>query len=386
MSSSGEKFEISPTGSPWDDLDADDIRKRIMDIKSREPFSSHPLYPREWEAADSGVAAADPTRLVRVMQFNLLAEGLSSPSGSKPPIPDMAKKEPDGGNFTDLPKGPDGIVGSEILNFSTRRLRLVEEILSHSPDILTVQELDRFNDFFQPVLSKFGYDGIYSPKADSPCLKFGFYSDGVAIFWKRDKFILTSSTKDHKIEPAGRDPVDVIYAVAKLQPKTFDGPGLSVVTCHLKAKSSNEDKRMAQIHGILELVKGFDEGGHTDHIILAGDFNTDPCDTADGFKAEVIPWIAAEHPELHSCYPLDKATFDTTDDDSKWHWTTWKRRAHSTPSEIKHAIDYIYHQRDAFRTVQILKAPAEGDVLPHRLPCWRYPSDHISIVADLEVK
>ena len=54
---------------------------------------------------------------------------------------------------------------------------------------------------------------------------------------------------------------------------------------------SNEDKRMAQMHGILELVKGFDEGGHTDRIILAGDFNTDPCDTADGFKAEVIPWI-----------------------------------------------------------------------------------------------
>ena len=115
---------------------------------------------------DASAPAADPAHLVRLMQFNLLAEGLSTVAGIQPPNPCNAKKESDGGSFTDLPRGPDGVIGSEILDFATRRLRIVEEILSKDPDILTVQELDRYGDFLQPVLEKFGYDGIYSPKAD----------------------------------------------------------------------------------------------------------------------------------------------------------------------------------------------------------------------------
>lgn len=55
--------------------------------------------------------------------------------------------------------------------------------------MISVQECDRFHDFFYPVLHKFfGYDGVFCPKRDSPCLKHGFYSDGVAVFWKKEKF------------------------------------------------------------------------------------------------------------------------------------------------------------------------------------------------------
>ena len=123
----------------------------------------------------------------------------------------------------------------------------------------------------------------YRSLVASPCLGFGFYSDGVAIFWKRSKFTLVSSTKAGNIVSPTYPPIDVIYAVAKLQPKTWDGPSLCVATCHLRAKSSNEAKRMAQIRSLLELIRNFDEGGHTQHIILSGDFNTDPCD-AEGEK------------------------------------------------------------------------------------------------------
>ena len=30
--------------------------------------------------------------------------------------------------------------------------------------------------------------GIFQPKANSPCTAFGYYSDGVALFWKHDTF------------------------------------------------------------------------------------------------------------------------------------------------------------------------------------------------------
>eukprot|EP00518_Triparma_eleuthera_P020425 CAMPEP_0197562518 /NCGR_PEP_ID=MMETSP1320-20131121/27061_1 /TAXON_ID=91990 /ORGANISM="Bolidomonas sp., Strain RCC2347" /LENGTH=365 /DNA_ID=CAMNT_0043124257 /DNA_START=121 /DNA_END=1215 /DNA_ORIENTATION=+ len=363
-----DEVVAAPASSYWESITADDIRKRIEVIKSREPYSSNPLYPREWEVVDPIAPGTNTTYLLRLMQFNLLAEGLSCVAGTQAPNPNP-KKQPEGGNFTELPKGPDGVIGSEILDFATRKFRIVEEILSKGPDILTVQELDRFGDFFQPVLSKFGYDGIFSPKADSPCLQFGFYSDGVAIFWKREKFTLTSSAIAGKIESPTYDPIDVVYAIVKLHPKMWEGTDVCVATCHLKAKSSNEAKRMAQIRSILELIRNFDTDNPTKHIILAGDFNTDPCDRV-GFVAEVIPWLGAEHKWLKSSYPLDKASTYVTDDDCKWLWTTWKKRAQSDPSEIKHAIDYIFHDRDSFRTIQILRPPAEEFIMDHRLPCW----------------
>jgi len=58
------------------------------------------------------------------------------------------------------------------------------QILRVSPDLLAIEECDRFADFFLPALRKVGYDGCFAPKKDSPSTAFGYYSDGVAILWK----------------------------------------------------------------------------------------------------------------------------------------------------------------------------------------------------------
>ena len=64
--------------------------------------------------------------------------------------------------------------------------RLVEEMLRHNADLVAVQECDHYADFFEPVMAIFGYESVYNVKNDSPCLGFGYYSDGIALFYKAD--------------------------------------------------------------------------------------------------------------------------------------------------------------------------------------------------------
>ena len=72
----------------------------------------------------------------------------------------------------------------EVLNFGTRRWRLLAEILAADADVVALEEVDHFDDFFEPALKPFGYLGVFAPKRLSPAREFGYYSDGVALFWR----------------------------------------------------------------------------------------------------------------------------------------------------------------------------------------------------------
>ena len=71
---------------------------------------------------------------IRVLQFNVLARGLSSP--------------PNNGGFLLSPV--------DCLDFEHyRKYRLLEEILRFEPDIVTLEELDHYDDFFKPNARSF---------------------------------------------------------------------------------------------------------------------------------------------------------------------------------------------------------------------------------------
>ena len=67
---------------------------------------------------------------VRLLQFNMLAEGLSS--------------EPDFGGFTQTPV--------DSLDFHKfRKFRVLKELLRYNADIIAIEECDHFDDFFLPA-------------------------------------------------------------------------------------------------------------------------------------------------------------------------------------------------------------------------------------------
>lgn len=82
------------------------------------------------------------------------------------------------------------------LSWQYRKTLLMKEILSHQAHIVCLQEVqgDHFEEFFQPELSKAGYDGIF--KAKKRIHLHGEESntiDGCAIFYKRDRFAMTET-------------------------------------------------------------------------------------------------------------------------------------------------------------------------------------------------
>ena len=111
--------------------------------------------------------------------------------------------------------------------------------MRNSPDIVALQEVDRFNDYFGPVLKLLGYESRWSCKLDSPSLKFGYFSDGVCICWKKDRFDLIEDVTDNVVEFEGKQ-VAANHVLLTLKPKDWAGDPIVCVTTHLKAKATSE--------------------------------------------------------------------------------------------------------------------------------------------------
>lgn len=108
---------------------------------------------------------------LRLLQFNVLADGLA-------------------GLREDL--GMFSRVGREHLCWEYRKHRLLHEIQQYNPDIITLQEVDHYYDFFLPELLKMGYVGYFAPKPTSACLEVSSNGDGCALFVKSKKLRVVS--------------------------------------------------------------------------------------------------------------------------------------------------------------------------------------------------
>jgi nocturnin len=271
--------------------------------------------------------------------------------------------------------------------------RLLEEILldpESLPDVLCVQECDHYNDFFAPALQLFGFEGIYSPKVDSPSCSFGYHSDGVAVFWRTQTFRMLSppvlSGHGEQIKPK------TAFAIVSLE-HILSGKIITVATCHLKSKMSveNEATRHQQITRILQAIEdassrfisspNFSLGDSSaNRILLIGDFNTTPpqLSSTEASILTVVPHVEAwKGGELKSAYPYNFV-------DGSPLYSTWKTRSNQ---EKKQLIDYIWYSHTHFKVISYLLPPMGEDIVnsQSKLPDTRYPSDHVSLSCWLEM-
>jgi len=223
-----------------------------------------------------------------------------------------------------------------------------------------VQECDRFYDFFLPQLAARGYEGHFAPKHCAPGLRYGFYSDGVAIFFKKSVFEVesgglglvagniialggeqdSSATVPHVLLPLVFKPLNQDSSSSGGDCGDGRARRLLVSTTHLKSKKGKvpEALRERQITYLLSLIASHHhaicqrsrEDGGSVGVVLAGDFNCNPLSSNLCVPA-VIKHTA---PQLRSAYPL---TSDKNHVDSCY--TTWKRRGDTV---TKHQIDYVW--------------------------------------------
>merc|ERR1712232_59912 len=144
-----------------------------------------------------------------------------------------------------------------------------------------------------------GYDSIFVPKQKSPGMKYGWYSDGCALFWKKSSFQLVKEVRN------SFDIGNQVYIIATLR-HLKSGQKISVATTHLKAQNNiqNEKIRTCQAQQLMQNL--FDANMENIPIILAGDFNSEPYSPGN----TCIKAVMSQH--FSSAYNLDCKDFFTT--------------------------------------------------------------------------
>ena len=278
--------------------------------------------------------------------------------------------------------------------------------LSGLYDIIAVEEMDRFYGFFQPLLSILGYQGIFTPKPVAPGIKFGYYSDGCALFWKSDVFEYVTHTE-------GRYTIgNQVYVITLLRHISSQRVILVVVT-HFKAKEGhcNEEIRYIQAIQLCEAIHEMiheattNQGCTSDResknipIFIMGDFNSHPNTWDESIPTtsveevesdatrkcpksclDVFIQTSSEQPEnlFSSAYPIHPIPDDF--------FTTWKIRGSQTTRRV---IDYILHNGlhiNGLHLSHILSIPCENELEPSRLPGFKYPSDHLALGAKFQIE
>ncbi|KAG8188756.1 hypothetical protein JTE90_012227 [Oedothorax gibbosus] len=323
-----------PSSLTWEDL-----RMRCEEELSALPSK----IVRKFHMVTSQDGSKKDDSKIRVMQWNVLSQTLALSTDKFVACPLAA------------------------LSWSSRRWRLLEEIVSVRPDILCLQEVDHFT-FFRATLGPLGFKGVFFPKPDSPCLYVAENNgpDGCAVFFNSTKFeLLDTKTRSLEVWGYQSNQVVILCKLRHIKNKSI----FWIATTHLKARQGSllATMRREQGRDLMDFVKLY-SGGHP--VILTGDFNANPSEA-------VYQSLMKD-----DTYPLDSAYRHLSNKMQEPPYTTWKIRE---DGEYCHTLDYIFFTRDSLKVDSVLQLPSADDIGEGRVPSYTYPSDHFSLVADLHI-
>ncbi|OMJ92906.1 hypothetical protein SteCoe_4242 [Stentor coeruleus] len=248
----------------------------------------------------------------KVMQWNVLADQLA----------------------TDFPA-----VDPRFLQWEYRKGLILKEIDRVAPDLLCVEEMDHYEDYFKQSMEERGFCSVYRKKGD-------WHNDGLAIFYKKDVF---EKHEEYYVEFPGSQ-----FAIGLMLQK---GPQrFYIFVTHLKAKKAFDDIRVTQVQTLLSFIQSLSPLP----TIVCGDFNS-------------LPDSNAYLTMYNNTFGLNSIYRTNTEPE----FTTVKQRA---SLEIK-TEDYIWEK--GFKKHQILSLPSIETIGPKGLPKHDYPSDHLSLIAVL---
>ncbi|KAK3099692.1 hypothetical protein FSP39_008142 [Pinctada imbricata] len=286
-------------------------------------------------------------KTVRILQWNVLAQALSQGAD----------------NFILCP--------AEALKWENRSLRIVEELLRNDASILCLQEVDFFSTL-KDHLGKAHFSGVFHPKPESPCLdqEINTGPDGCAIFYDERKLkMLNSQNINLKFKEESTNQVAILCKFEGINEKKDVGTFCVAVT-HLKASPGFEEYRQTQMKYLLQILQK--EVGQQP-LILAGDLNAQHTEPV---YEEVVK----------SSFGLSSAYTFLSPKRVEPPFTTWQIRGGRRGNKEKNeTIDYVFFSKNHFQVRSILDIPGQDEIGEKRLPSLIYPSDHLSLVCDLEL-
>ncbi|CAM6088164.1 unnamed protein product [Calypogeia fissa] len=172
-----------------------------------------------------------------------------------------------------------------LMNWDRRRATLVEELGRFSPDVMCLQEVDKYDDLHREF-QRMGYRGAYKGRT-------GGARDGCAMFWKPTRFSLLEETSIQFNELDLRDNVAqlcVFQTIAGTEEKDLTsesqdtnggykrGPGSIVIigNIHVLFNPKRGDVKLGQVRVLLESAHALSQKYGGAPVTIAGDFNSTP--------------------------------------------------------------------------------------------------------------
>ena len=210
---------------------------------------------------------------------------------------------------------------------------------------------------------------MFLPKVDSPCCKFTPNNgpDGCAILYNTST-VSVANRKDLILRDKSSRPTNQVAILAKFDIPAGNG-SLCVGATHLKAKGGFEALRLAQGSDLLAQMKDFSNG---DPFVICGDFNAVPGESVCcAYRSNVV---GGSDVAIKSAY----CKYSSTDEDPPF--TTVKYRANGLS---KYTGDYIWYDSSQLEVIKLYDLLTELKIGDNGLPNATYPSDHMSLCADL---
>jgi len=324
------------------------------------------------------------------------------------------------------------------LAWSYRRQSLVREIVCHQPDIVCLQEVqsDHYEEFYQAEMLKAGYTGVYKTKTAAVYTGSSYTIDGCATFYRTDQFSLVkmyevefnkaamslsealsaANQKKAALNRLLKDNVALIVVLSSLVMPELEDSGASrqlvcVANTHIHANPELKDVKLWQVH---TLLKGLEKIAASADIpmIVTGDFNSTPGSAPHSLLANGR--VDASHPELATdplgilrppsklCHqlPLKSAYASMVNpglaggpEVAEPHARRLEEDTHEPlftnfGENFTGTLDYIFYTANSLVPTELLELPEKEDVTVngHGMPNSRWPSDHISLMAEFAFK
>ncbi|KAL1221603.1 Carbon catabolite repressor-like protein [Cardamine amara subsp. amara] len=151
------------------------------------------------------------------------------------------------------------------LKWGYRKRLICEELIRLKPDIICMQEVDKYFDLFSMV-EKAGYAGSYKRRT-------GDNIDGCAMFWKADRFRVLER---ENIEFSQFGMRDNVAQLAVLELRKSKSRKLLVGNIHVLYNPNKGDVKLGQIRSLCSKAHLLSKKWGDIPIVLGGDFNSTP--------------------------------------------------------------------------------------------------------------
>ncbi|GAB4860961.1 hypothetical protein Ancab_036121 [Ancistrocladus abbreviatus] len=186
------------------------------------------------------------------------------------------------------------------MKWSHRKSVVCEEILGWSPDLICLQEVDRFYDLLS-IMQKAGYIGLYKRRT-------GDNVDGCAVFWKADKLHLLGGESIEFKRHGLRDNVAQLSVFEMIKTKRR----FVVGNIHVLYNPSRGDVKLGQVRMLSSRAHILSKTWGNLPVVLAGDFNSTPESAIYRFlSSSELNIVAYDRRELSgqkNCHPAQRSS------------------------------------------------------------------------------